>query len=444
MNEITMKLRNTPPKKLFLSYLIPSVFGMFLMAINVLADGIFVSHGVGPDALAAVNITVPVYSILFSISLWIGMGGATLYSISLGQNDIKKARSVFTQSFVLALAIVGVLVAISLWKETEMAYLFGANDEILGYVTDYMHIILVFGIIYVLENILSIFIRNDGNPKLAMFGLVTTSVLNIIFNYIFIFVYDFGIKGAAYATILSTVFGLGVLLTHFLKKNRILAFAKLHFERPIISEILKIGLPSFIVEATAAVVIVAYNLTFMHFAGQDGVTSFAVVNYLHTVFLMLFLGVGAAIQPIVSFHFGAALYERMKYFLSLAIKTGIGLGLIVLIIGWLFGDYMVALFGITDEKIVSFTLTGISYFFIGYIFLAYNLIYVEYFQSIKKIRLSIIIVLIRSVILFLPLLWLLPTLFGADFIWLAFPIAEALTAGLLLIGHRVLSSLSIK
>lgn len=153
MNETTLKLRNTPPRKLFLSYLLPSVFGMFLMAINILVDGIFVSHGIGPDALAAVNITVPVYSILFSISLWIGMGGATLYSISLGENNIDKARSIFTQSFVLTVVIVGVLVALSLWKETEMAYLFGANDEILHYVTDYMHIILVFGIIYVLENI---------------------------------------------------------------------------------------------------------------------------------------------------------------------------------------------------------------------------------------------------------------------------------------------------
>lgn len=444
MNETTLKLRNTPPKKLFLSYLLPSVFGMFLMAINILTDGIFVSHGIGPDALAAVNITVPVYSILFSISLWIGMGGATLYSISLGENNIGKARSIFTQSFVLTIVIVGVLVALSLWKETEMAYLFGANDEILHYVTDYMHVILVFGIIYVLENILSIFIRNDGNPTLAMMGLVTTSVLNIVFNYLFIFVYDFGIKGAAYATIVSTVVGFGVLLTHFLKKDCILAFTKLHFERSIVSEILKIGMPSFIVEGTAAAVIVAYNLTFMHFAGQVGVTSFAVVNYLHTVFLMLFLGVGAAIQPIVSFHYGAALYERLKHFLSLAIKTGIGLGIVVFTVGLLFGNNLISLFGITDEAIVAYTLKGISLFFIGYIFLAYNLIYVEYFQSIKKIRLSILIVLTRSIVLFLPLLWLLPALFGADFIWLAFPIAEVLTVFLLLVGKRTLTSLSLE
>ncbi|MGE7020694.1 MATE family efflux transporter [Solibacillus cecembensis] len=438
MNETSEILRNTPTKKLFVSYLIPSIIGMLLMAINILVDGIFVSNGVGPEALAGVNIAVPIFSILLSISLWIGMGGATLYSIALGQNNLKKAQSIFTQSFFLATFIVGTLVVLLLWKQKEIAYLFGASDEIFPYVKDYLQIILIFGVVYVIENILSIFIRNDGNPKLAMIGLGVTSVLNIVFNYIFIFMMDMGVKGAAYGTGLATVIGVLVLLTHFFRKSSILKFTKLKFETKIVSEILKIGLPSFIVEASAAVTIIAYNITFMHFVGAVGVTAYAVVNYMHAVFLMLFIGIGAALQPIVSYHYGAKLYDRLQQFLKLGVITGILFGICIWFVGWQFSGSIVALFGEMPADVLAYTTKGIMLFFIGYLFLGYNLVYAEYYQAIKKIKLSSVIIVTRSIVLFLPLLWLLPTYFGGDAIWLAFPIAEGLTAiGLIIARNRL-------
>lgn len=441
MNEASTTLSTTPAKKLFISYLIPSIIGMLLMAINILVDGIFVSNGVGPEALAGVNIAVPIFSILLSISLWIGMGGATLYSIALGQNNQKKAQSIFTQSFFLATFIVGALVVLLLWKQKEIAYLFGASDEIFPYVKDYLQIILIFGVIYVIENILSIFIRNDGNPKLAMIGLGVTSVLNIVFNYIFIFMMDMGVKGAAYGTGLATVIGVLVLFTHFFRKSSILKFTKLKFETKTVSEILKIGLPSFIVEASAAVTIIAYNITFMHFIGAVGVTAYAVVNYLHTVFLMLFLGIGAALQPIVSFHYGAKLYKRLQQFLKLGVITGIVFGIGIWFVGWQYGEIIVVLFGEMPEEVLTYTIKGISLFFLGYLFLGVNLVYAEYYQAIKKIKLSSIIIVARSIVLFLPLLWLLPTYFGSDAIWLAFPIAEGITAIGIIIARRKLHAL---
>lgn len=438
MNETTETLRNTPTRKLFISYLIPSLLGMLLMAINILVDGIFVSIGVGPEALAGVNIAVPIFSILLSISLWIGMGGATIYSIALGQNNQKRAQSIFTQAFFLAMLIVGVLVVFCLWKQKEIAYLFGASDEIFPYVKDYLQIILLFGIVYVIENILSIFIRNDGNPKLSMLGLGITSVLNIVFNYIFIFMMDMGVKGAAYGTILATAIGVLVLITHFFLKSSTLKFTKLKFDFKTVSEILKIGLPSFIVEASAAVTIIAYNITFMHFVGAVGVMAFAVVNYVHAVFLMLFLGIGAALQPIVSFHYGAKLYGRLQKFLRLGVITGIAFGAGIMLIGWQFGETIVSLFGVTSEEVVTYTTKGIMLFFIGYLFLGFNLVYAEYYQAIKNIRFSSIIIVARSIVLFLPLLWILPTYFGSDFIWLAFPIAEAITAiGIIIARNRM-------
>src|SRR5699024_1143299 len=191
----------------------------------------------------------------------------------------------------------------------------GANDSIISYVNDYLPIILLFGFIFVLENILSIFIRNDGNPTRAMTGLIVTAIVNIILNYLFIFIFQWGVRGATYATVIVTFKGLFVLLTHFLKKKKQLGFVQTKLDFPLLGRIFSIGFPSFIVLGSAAVMVVAFNITFSYFVGETGVVAYAVVNNMYTVFLMLFLGVGAALQPITSYHYGAQLYQRMKQFI---------------------------------------------------------------------------------------------------------------------------------
>lgn len=432
-DSMALKLQTSPPKKLFLSYLFPSLFGMLLMASNILVDGIFVSHGVGEQALAGVNIATPIFSILLAVSLWIGMGGATLFSIALGENKIQKAHAIFTRSIILTLVIVGILIVIGLWKLKAVAYLFGASEVTYPYVRDYLWVILIFGFVFVLENILSIFIRNDGNPKLAMTGLGVTAVLNIVLNYFFIFVWQWGVSGAAYATGIATLIGLCILLLHFRTPAN-----HLHFVKPTRSlrgmlDILKIGLPSYVVEMSFAIIVVMYNLTFLHYTGEVGVTAFAIINYLHAVFLMIFIAVGASIQPLVSYHYGARLYGRLKSFLLLGILTATIIGVLLLIIGIFGKSLLIELFGVDDPTVVAFTEKGILLYFTGYIFLGFNLVIAEYFQAIKRIRLSVLIVLSRSILLFMPLLILLPMALPSITIWLAFPIAEGLTCIILLI-----------
>lgn len=426
-DELSSKLQKTTPTKLFISYLIPSLLGMLLMASNILVDGIFVSHGVGEDALAGINIATPIFSILLAVSLWIGMGGATLFSIALGEGKIKDAQSIFTRSVILTVLIVGVLIIIGLWKLKAVAHLFGASAITYPYVRDYLFVILLFGLVYVLENILSIFIRNDGNPKLAMTGLGITAILNIILNYFFIFVWQWGVTGAAYATALSTVIGLGVLLLHFRRPASHLKWAKPDFHIKSMLAILQIGLPSYVVEMSFALTVVAYNITFLYFAGDIGVTSYAIVNYLHAVFLMIFIAVGASLQPIVSYHFGAKLYDRLRKFLRLGIITAILIGICLFIIGLVGKSVILTLFGIQDPAVIDYTTKGITLFFIGYLFLGFNLVIAEYFQAIKRIRFSTWIVLTRSILIFMPLLYLLPKYGSDQLIWLAFPLAEGLT-----------------
>ncbi|AIK39131.1 MATE efflux family protein [Bacillus pseudomycoides] len=442
--ETTEKLREKPMKNLFISYLIPAVLGMVLMSVNIVIDAVMISRGVGANGLAGVNVAIPAFSIFFSISLWIGMGGATLYSIALGENKIERARSIFTQSMTVAVVIVGALMIICLWRIEDLAYLFGANEVILPYALDYLTVLLTFGMIYVLENILSTFIRNDGNPNLAMAGLVVTALLNIAFDYIFIFIFGWGVTGAAAATILSAAIGFLVLLSHFFRKSSILKWTKFHFEWNTVKQIMVIGFPSFTAEITVAIVTIGFNITFMKYAGELGVASYAIVNSIHSMMLLVFLGVGAALQPIASFHYGANLPERLKEGLNFAVKTAVVLGCVAIVSGLFFGKYIIGLFDVQSKELLTLTVTGMSLFFIQYVFFGYNIVYGEYFQSVRQTRKSILIILSRGLLLIIPLLWIMPKLFGVNGIWLVMPVSEVLTAIVVFGMNRISHPVSVR
>ncbi|USG68439.1 MATE family efflux transporter [Brevibacillus ruminantium] len=437
MTDTTIKLRETPVRKLFFSYLVPSVLGMLLMSINIVVDGIFVGHGVGPHGLAGVNVAVPAFSIFLSISLWIGMGGATMYSIALGQNNREHARTVFSHAVTLAVVLVAVITILCLWKMDEIAYLFGANEVILPYVRDYLSILLTFGFVYVLENILSVFVRNDGNPALSMASLIVTAVLNVFFNYLFIFVWGMGVKGAAAATVLSAGLGFLVLLTHFLRKNSILRFVRFRFQPGLIKDILTIGFPSFVAEISIAVVTLGYNVAFMHALGETGVAAYAIVNYIHTVMLLFFLGIGAALQPISSFLYGAGLLERLQKSLRLSVQTALLAGVLAICCGMLFAGSLVSLFDVRSDELYQLSVKGLGLFFLTYLFLGYNLVYAEYFQSIGQIRKSLLIIVSQGVLLVPPFLWFMPKWLGVDGIWLVLPAVQAITALSVFVMNRL-------
>ncbi|WP_107841322.1 MATE family efflux transporter [Metasolibacillus meyeri] len=427
-------IETRPVRPLFFSYLYPAMVGMLLMSVNILVDGIFVSRGVGATALAGVNIAVPIFSILLSISLWIGMGGATLFSISLGEGNRKRAHQIFTLSFIMMIGIVATIVVLLLMNLKEVAYIFGADHTTYPYVQQYLYIILLFGLFYTIENLLSIFIRNDGSPKLAMMGLITTSVLNIIFNYIFIFMLNYGVKGCALATALSTIIGMLVLFLHFFNPKSELKFVRHFFAFSDMKRIVTVGFPSFIVEASMAAIIILYNITFLHYLGSNGVTAYAMVNYIHAVLLTVFLGIGMALQPLVSYHHGARLTKRLVALLKIGVKTAVILGLLTAIIAMLFPSQLMGLFGNkSTAEVQLMAIQGFAQFAIGYIFLGVNMVFAEFFQSIEKIRLATIIMLLRSFILFIPVLLLLPQAFGTQAIWWTFPVVEGLTALLIAI-----------
>lgn len=367
--EKSLDLRKHSVPKVFLNYLIPAVIGMLIMSLHVVIDGIFVGRGIGSDGLAAVNIVVPLFSIFTAIGLLIGLGGSTIVSIKFGEGKKAEASSIFTQSILLATVIIMLITIVSEFNIERLSYILGANDKIFPYVKDYMKGILYFAPVFVLADCLSCFVRNDRAPKLSMYAMGIGAVINCCLDYIFIFKFQWGVGGAALATGAGNILSLIMLLMHFILKKGDLKFVKVRLVLNDIIKICKNGLPNFFAQMSLTVVTIAYNLVFMKMLGEIGVSAYSIVNYIHVLMLMVFMGIAQAVQPIISYNYGAKEYERVKQSFKLAVRVSIAFGIFFFISGILFGKSMVKLFNNDNIQLIELTTTGIKIYVINYLFI---------------------------------------------------------------------------
>lgn len=436
MSSAHQRLIEEPVRKVFFSYFFPSLLGMLLMSVNILIDGIFVGNGVGTKALAGVNLAMPLFSLILALAFWIGIGGATMYSIHIGQGEITSARSVFslaTVSLLLAFVAIGTFGAFFV---EEIALFLGANEETLSYTIDYLFILFLFGWVIALQELVSIFVRNDGNPTLSMVSLSVTAIVNIGLNYVMIFIFKLEVLGAAIALVLASFIGVLVLSYHFFQKTANLRTFSFQWSLATFKNIIFIGFPSFITEGGMLVFVASYNLTIASLLGTEGVAAFSVVNYLHAFMFLSFFGIETALQPMISYYHGAKERKRMTESLKIGEMTSFLLGTTLLIIGLIAAPFLVSLFGVESDNVRTLATDGIRLFFIGYAFIGFNFVYMTYFQSIGRIRQSTTIVLLRSYILLIIFLLLLPPFIGVAGVWLAFPIAEICVALLIFFCAR--------
>lgn len=410
--------------RLFIRYLIPSMIGMMLMAANVVIDGIMVGSRLGAEALAGVGIASPVYTIFFAISLWIGIGAATRYSIAMGAGETKQARAIFTQALVLVFSIT-IFIAVAAYSFREpLVYALGANKETNPYASEYMTVMLLFGFVFTIESVFSVFVRNDGGPNLAMTALVTMALANISLNYVFLFKLNWGVSGAALATVISCGLAILILSAHFFSRFSNLKLVRFTFEKKLIWIIIAVGFPSFIAEIGMSVFTVSHNVLLEKMAGTDGVAAFSILNYVHSVMLMLFFGMGSAIQPLISYNHGALNEIRKKETLRLALFVAAGAGFLFFIIGQAAAGPIVSVFGDFSSSVTTLAIDAIGLFFIGYLFMGINFIMMTYYQSIGRVRMAVWITLARQIVVMLLLLAVLPSLFGLAGVWLTIPVSE--------------------
>ncbi|ALS80358.1 MATE family efflux transporter [Planococcus kocurii] len=422
--------------KSFLRYLIPSIVGMLLMAVNIVADGIMVGNKLGPIALAGVGIAGPVFTIFVAMSLWIGIGAATRYSAMMGAKRPDQARIIFSHAIASIFVLTIIIGLTAFIFRTELAYLLGANVDTFEYTSGYLNVMLLFGFVFTVENTFSILVRNDGGPNTAMIALISTSVVNIILNYVFLFILDFGVEGAAFATILGGLVGLVILSTHFFRKKSNLRLVRFKFDKKLTLLILAVGFPSFLAEVGISVFTISHNLTFKYLAGTVGVSAFTILNYVHSVMLLLFLGMGAAIQPLISYYSGAKDEQKIKQTIRLAIATSLAAGIFFMLIGQFAATQIVSLFGDFPEEVLALAVSGIKLFFIAYLFMGTNFVMMTYYQSIGHIRMATWITAAREMIVLLILLMIMPRLFGLTGVWLAIPTSEFIVLVTIYYYHR--------
>ena len=301
MSQKIINLDQDPIRSSFLTYLLPAITGMIIKSVYIMADTIFIGRGVGPDGLGAVAMTFPFYSFFAAIAMMIGIGGGALFSIQLGKGDKKAGQGYFIQSMVFTAVFAGGLSLLSLfWLEDILRYI-GAegNMAVLSY--DYLSIMLKFFTVFALAWVLSCFVRNDTNPKLVMYAMSGSAIINILLDYLFIFEFGWGIKGAAYGTGLSQVILLGILMLHFVSGRGQLKLNLQGLGIDRISRILSMGLPTFFIESGTAASALLFNIVLFRFGGDIYVSAYSIVMNVGLLVLFILMGIGQACQPIISF-----------------------------------------------------------------------------------------------------------------------------------------------
>lgn len=414
-------------KKTFFKYLIPSVGGMLGTSLYVLGDTMIVGRALGGQGLAALNVSIPINNVFNGMGLLFGIGGSTALSISKGQRDEEKLNDIFSKSMIMAFIVGAILTFIRIFFLDEFAILLGASENTFQMARDYLGVLMSFSMAFLLNVSLTVFVRNDGAPRLAMAGMLTGSIMNVILDYVFVYIFGWGMAGVGFATGLSPVIGLIILSVHFIRKKNDIHFIIPKPNFKTIRRIIANGAPSFIVELSAGIVIFAFNIALSGISGDVGIAAYSIIANLSLIFAAIFIGVGQAVQPIVSYNYGAGRMERVYDTAKLAIYTSLGLGLLFYGLGLFFPEFLVSLFIKADVELLNMAVRGIRFYFLAFILMGVNVALTSFIQSKEYARVSLIISLLRGFILILVILFILPRFIGIDGVWLTLPIVELLT-----------------
>lgn len=414
-------------RKTFFKYLTSSIGGMLGVSLYVLGDTMIVGRGLGSQGLAALNISIPLINVFNGLGLLFGIGGATLLSVNRGRGDNKSIDDIFSKSMVMAFVAGIILTLIRVFFLDELVYFLGASTDTFDMARDYLGVLMTFSLMFLLNSALTVFVRNDGSPRLAMIGMLTGSIVNVILDYVFIIKMGLGMAGGAFATGLSPVIGLVILSFHFLKKRNKINFILVRPDLDIIKRIIANGSSSFVIELSAGIVIFAFNQSLLKISGDIAISAYSIIANLSLIFSAIFIGVGQGIQPIVSFNFGAERLDRVYETIRLGIFTSLGLGAFFYALGLFFPEALVSIFIDADKELLDLTVQGIRIYFSAFIFMGLNIVLTSFMQSKEYSKSSFILSISRGFILVIIALMILPRFLGIRGVWMTLPVVEFLT-----------------
>lgn len=427
-NGIPIELGTEKVSKLLKKYAVPAIIAMTASSLYNIVDSIFIGQGVGPYAISGFAITFPFMNLAAAFGSLIGVGASTLSSVLLGQRDYDNAKKVLGNVVVLNLIMGGLFSLISLLFLDQILYFFGASENTLPYAKEYMVIILAGNIITHMYLGLNALLRSSGHPKQAMAATMLTVGLNCLLDPLFIFVFDMGIAGAAWATILAQLVALVWLLRIFSNKNELIHFQKgiFRLQKRIVKDSLAIGLAPFLMNAVSCFVVIFINRQLLKYGGDLSVGAYGIVNRYVFLFMMIVMGFTQGMQPIAGYNYGARQYDRVTEVLKRTIKWGMIVMTTSFVVGMLFPYTVVSAFT-NDPDLIEKSAHGVRIIVIAFPVIGINLVTSNFFQSIGKPKKSIFLSLSRQLIFLTPLLYILPTFMGEKGVWWSFAISDLIS-----------------
>lgn len=412
--------------KEFIKYAVPSVIGMMVSALYIVVDGIFVGRGVGASALASINIALPVTTLMIAITMMITMGGAAVTSIKFGQNKYDEGNNIFLESLFLIVVITGILSVVGVFFPEGLAKMLGASNELAKGTAEYLRYYLMFGLGFSGSLALSAFVRNDGNPKLAMIALIVGAITNIVLDYMFIFIFNYGIVGAAIASGLGQLSSVFLLLSHFFRNQGKLKLYIPQLKKSELIRILKAGTPEFIVQVSPAVSVFVFNQVIMRRIGEVGIASFSIIGYISVVLIALFIGISQGIQPLLSYNYGKENYKKVNKVFKMGVKTNFTASLIIYLIILVLGEKIISIFN-SDKTLIKLTFDAMVIYAFSFIIASINIVNINYYQSTEKPKIANIISASRGLVFTVVFVIILPLIIGDIGIWTSIILAEICT-----------------
>lgn len=424
-----LDLDNGKIGKLLWEFSLPAIIGMLMNALYNIIDRIFVGRGVGSIGIAAVTVAQPIMTILIAITMLIGIGATALISIRLGEHKKEEAEKIAGNASLLLVLLPLFISVIYLLFSDPILKIFGASEEVLPYAKDFTHIIMFGSVSNAISFGMNNFIRADGNPRIAMLTQIIGTVINTILNYTFIFKLGMGIKGSALASVCGQTISALWVLSYFVQgRSKIkIRLKNLKPEISVVFKIITLGFAPFAMQVANSIQQTILNNTLMAYGGDLALSAVGIIMSVAMIMFMPIVGISQGAQPIIGYNYGARHYSRVME----TLKKAIMVGTLIAIIGYLFiqthANQVVGLFSNGDTALTLLAAHALGTFFALLPIVGFQIVGSNYFQAVGKPLQSTILSLSRQVLIFIPLLLILPHFWGIEGVWRTAPIADTLS-----------------
>ncbi|MDY3278912.1 MAG: MATE family efflux transporter [Eubacteriales bacterium] len=413
-------------KKLF-RYMLPSVAAMWVFSLYTMVDGLFVSWGVGTDALAAVNLSMPFINLTFAVALLFAAGASTVVSAALGRGDKAEANRLFSMEIVSVCVVSAVMTSAALLNLDHVARFLGATEHSLPMVRQYLSIIISFNCCFLISYSLEVLVKTDGFPLLATVSVCTGAVTNIALDWLFVMVLDWGIAGAAWATGLSQLFSGLLLLSHFLRKRGALRFVRFRFRIREIGRMTLIGVADSLTELSSGVIVFLFNRAILAVVGEWAIASYTVITYANTLVMMTMVGITQGMQPLVSFHRGRGEQSACRSLYGLAGRCVAAAAAAAFLLAQLGAPVLMGIFIPAEQgTLIEYGVHALRIFSLSFLMVGFNILTSGYLAAMERPGSAMTISVARGFVLITAVLYVLPALLGSDGIWFSAGACEAL------------------